>query len=214
MYSDTAIQSLTNRGAWAAPVPPTNKSLTAENAVSSNGRLFTSFHSLCTVENVEAHMIISSAASGYEELVTNEQLNNKLTEIRDQAARKVLSRVFDTNGSAQVTRTAFGYRRYSGGYDYTVTITTRIANLDDCFGYQVAYDTLELMLTTQRSNHKERGSAQAGAIMAAQRGYRNAEGQLIEDGILQKLENAYQTAISLFFAGSRNRNVYDASNRW
>lgn len=213
MYSTDSITALSRRGHWAPPIPPTSKILTTENATSTSGRLFTSFHALCTVENVEGTMPISNAASGLDELVSNEQLNAKLSEIRTQAAIKVLNRVFTNNPLAQYRYNGLGYRVDNSGYDWSVSITTRIANLDDCFGYQVAYDVMQMMLTTQRLNGRERSIAQAGEISAQMQGYRRGDNVFV-DGVLQKLEDAYATAIGLFFESQTNRRVFNGSHSW
>lgn len=214
MYTTAAIEALANRIGWAQPIPPTQKTLTAENAVGTSGRLFNSFHQLCIVENVEATMPVSGSPSGYDVLVSNQQLNDKLKEFRDQAARKVLNRIFDINPLAQYRTSACGRRQYIGGTDYSDIIIGRAANLDDLMGYQVAYDVMQMMLMPQRSNRTERSIAEAGAIMAQLNGFRNAQGQLVEDGILQKLENAYTDAIGIFFESQSVPTVRNASALW
>jgi hypothetical protein len=214
MYDASAIAALTGRIGWAAPMAPTSKVLTDENSVGTSGRTFDSFHAMCIVENVEECMPISNANTASVG-ITNDVLNAYLTKLREQAALKVLNRVFDSNEAANYRDVSCGTRVDISGTDYSSTIIARPGLFTEAYGLQVAYDCLEMFLTSARSNLRQRVAAEGVSLRVEQQGYTDENGKLLWPGVFQKLEAAYaRISKALFIPVCNGPKIRDVSHLW
>lgn len=214
MYSTDSIATLTARIAWAAPMQPTSYVLTTENAVGTSGRVFRAFHAMAIVENVAACMPASDATPTLQ-VIDDTTLNAFLSEMREQAVLKVLSEVFESE-TANSRLNAMGTRVDLTGTDYSSKIETNPALFDSAIGYQVAFDVLELMLTTSRSNERQRVGTDRATLLVAQQGYRDGEGNQLSDGVLQRLQGAIKRLLGILFPDDvKGKNVLrNASYKW
>lgn len=197
MYDSSAIAALTGRIGWAPLMLPTSKVLSSDNE-GSTGRLFSAYHAMCIVENVEECMPVSNAITASES-ITDDVLNDYLKQLTDQAILKVLSRVFDNNDAANYRINSEGCRIDLSGTDYTAKIVARAAIFDDAVGYQVAYNVLEMLMNTSRSNLRERSIQDRMALISQLQGARDERGVVIVDGIFQKLEDAFKRINAALF---------------
>lgn len=213
MYDSNAIAALTGRIGWAPLRLPTSKVLSSDNE-GSTGRLFNSFHAMAIAENVEEGMPVSNANTANES-IDSAALNAYLKLITDQAILKVLGRVFDSNEAANYYINSAGCRVDLSTKDYSSLIISRPAAFDEVVGYQVAYDVLELMLTTSRSNLRQRAAVEGISLIAQQQGARDENGNVIIDGVFQKLESAYGKLSAILFPVANTRpKIRSASHLW
>lgn len=212
MYSDAAIAALEGRIGWAQPMAPTSRVLTTENE-GTTGQTFDAFHKLLTVENIEACMPVSNALTA-QETITDSSLNAYLVHLRKQATLKVLRRLFDTNKLAQVHTNSIGERTDTSAKDWSTLIQSRLPALDECVGFQLAYDCLELILTTSRINYRERNGKENGNVRLEQQGATDSEGNPQIDGVFGKMNRAYKEAIGVLFPQHTKPMIRDRSNYW
>ena len=192
MYDNTAVESLVRRVGWRQAVQPnTAIVIDAANILSDSGRYFNDFHKLAIVENAVSAIPNSSViASGY---------NSFLYDMKKAGVLKVLSLVFDINPRANYSFDGGGKRTDISGTDYTQTIIIRSNLFDEAIGYQVAYDTIELMLLTSRINMEERLSKMNFNEMKIEMGDFYNDGELVGKGILGKLNQVIERIIDILF---------------
>lgn len=208
MYDNTAISSLIRRVGWRQAIQP-NLAIVidATNIISDSGRYFNDFHKLAIVENAVSGMPNAKVTS----LVYNEFLYD----MKKAAVLKVLSAVFDINPRANYTFNGLGLRIDTSNTDYTNTIITRSNLFDEAIGYQVAYDTIELMLLTGRSNMEERLAKMNFNEMKIEMGDFYHEGELVGKGILGKLNSVIERIIDILFPKLNDGKPYvNAVNKW
>ena len=180
MYSEQSIETISKRIGWGKP--QVGGFFELEEAV-ENGtskRNFQSFHQLVTVENVFAAVLDLN--------ISAEDFNLKLTEIRDNVTRSVLTTVIDLNlGSDSAA-------------DYSETIISNAVLFDDAVGYGVAISILELFISTDRINFRERSAHMAISSLKLEiEGWKNEAGITVANGLGQKLDKAVRKAsIKLF----------------
>ena len=204
MYTQPAIDALVARIGWDEPAAPTSIVLDSANTDSTSGRTFSNFHPLAVVENIEMTMPIANITTAANP--DNTALNAFLLKMKTQAALQVLSRIFDTDAS-DYKYCYSGCRVNVSAYDWTDSITGKAGRLDNAYGYQLAYNALSMMLTTGRSNFRERAISDKGLITADMNGARNSEGKVVIPGLLQKLEDAFQSAYGSFFPAATKKPI-------
>lgn len=192
MYDNTSIQVLVDRVGWALPIPPSTIVLTSDNTKSDSGRYFDAFHKMAIVENV------FNVQPNHN--ISNADFNVYLYGLKKAATMKVLSAIFDLNERANLSIATSGLRVDISSTDYSHMITTRASIFDDCIGYQVSCDVLELMLLTTRSNQTESVSKYNYQQLKVELdGFTNEGGHLVSKGVHFKLNASIIKAIDILF---------------
>lgn len=192
MYDNTSIQVLVDRVGWALPIPPSTIVLTSENTKSDSGRYFDAFHKMCIVENV------FDVQPNHN--ISNTDFNVYLYGLKKAATMKVLSAIFDLNERANLSVATSGLRVDISNTDYSQMITTRASIFDDCLGYQMACDVLEMILLTTRSNQTESISKYNYQQLKLELdGFTNEGGHLVSKGLHFKLNASIIKAIDILF---------------
>jgi hypothetical protein len=185
MYSEDQITRAANRIGFGIPTEegfaPT---LSEANSAGESNRIFKSFHSLVTVENIfHCNEVILANESG-----SSNALNDILDRFRLDAAREVLPLVLDRN------------LQYITTESYDKAIEDNIVLFDDCLGYKVAIMVLEMFMSTNRVNIQERNAKLTKAnLMLEINGYRNENGGLIARGLVQEFNSAVKAATLKIF---------------
>lgn len=192
MYDNTSIQVLVDRVGWALPIPPSTIVLTSENTKSDSGRYYDAFHKMTIVENV------FDVQPNHN--ISNTDFNLYLYGLKKAATMKVLSAIFDLNERANLSIATNGRRVDTSSTDYSQMITTRASIFDDCLGYQMACDVLEMILLTTRSNQTESISKYNYQQLKLELdGFTNEGGHLVSKGLHFKLNASIIKAIDILF---------------
>lgn len=181
MYSQEIIQSLTERIGFGSPQED-SLTLQISEAIQNgaSGRVFKSFHSLVTLENIIAAIEKKTLVAG--------ELDEILNEFRKAAVLEVLSLVLDS------------HEDYINDDSYDVSITKNISLFDNAIGYKVAMMVIELFISTKRSNIVERNAKLSVSNLKLElEGYRNETGVLVSNGLVHKFGNAIKTAQKKIF---------------
>jgi hypothetical protein len=181
MYSEEIIQSLTERIGFGSPQED-SFTLTISEAIQigASGRVFKSFHSLVTLENIIAAI---------ENLQpTAEEFEAILNELKKGAVLESLSLILDS------------HEDYINDDSYDATITQNISLFDNVIGYKVAIMVIEMFMSTKRNNIVERNAKLSVSNLKLElEGYRNETGVLVAKGLVHKFENAIKTAQKKIF---------------
>lgn len=181
MHSEEIIQSLTERIGFGSPQED-SFTLQISEAIQNgaSGRIFKSFHSLVTLENIIAAI---------ENLQpTAEEFEAILNELKKGAVLEVLSLVLDS------------HQDYINDDSYDATITQNISLFDNAIGYKVAIMVIEMFMSTKRNNIVERNAKLSVSNLKLElEGYRNDSGILVAKGLVHKFENAIKTAQKKIF---------------
>jgi len=191
LYNTQSIEALIGRIGWYEPIPPTSISLTHENGLSESGRYFSFFNPLVTVENVFDSIPNKD--------VDNTTLNAILARLKAEGVMDVLSKVYNLNtrATAAVTNDIISINY---ALDYSDVIILRKASFDEAIGYSVAIKTLELLLTTQRSNRNTvANKAQYDAIPQYLKGWFNPDGTIVSKGLDAVYAETIEKLINVLF---------------
>lgn len=181
MYSEEIIQSLTERIGFGSPQED-SFTLTISEAIQigASGRVFKSFHSLVTLEN------IIDAIEKREP--TAEEFEAILNEYRKGAVLEVLSLIMDQHPD------------YIAKDSYDAVITENNVLFDNAIGYKVAIMVIEMFMSTKRSNIVERNAKLSVSNLKLElEGYRNDSGILVAQGLVHKFGNAIKLAQNKLF---------------
>ena len=181
MYSEEIIQSLTERIGFGSPQEDSfTLQISEAIQIGASGRIFKSFHSLVTLENIIAAI---------ENLQpTAEEFEAILNEFKKGAVLEVLSLVLDS------------HQDYINDDSYDATITQNIILFDNAIGYKVAIMVIEMFMSTKRNNIVERNAKLSVSNLKLElEGYRNDSGILVAKGLVHKFENAIKTAQKKIF---------------
>ena len=181
MYSPEIIQSLTERIGFGSPQED-GFTLTISEAIQNgaSGRIFKSFHSLVTLENIIA--VIEK------EQPSATQFEQILNEYRKGAVLEVLNVIMDQHPD------------YVANDSYDAIITENIALFDNAIGYKVAVMVIEMFMSTKRKNIVERNAKLAVSNLKLElEGYRNDSGVLVAQGLVHKYGNAIKLAQNKLF---------------
>ena len=191
-YSSEAIQAVIKRVGWASPTPPYPLTLATKNSESLSGRHFNAFHKLASVETAIDVMPNNNA--------DDDAKNEYLYSLREAAARTVLTVVFNTNVRANIgVDSCTGSSVDNTGKDYSAMILSKSHVLDQCIGYQLAVDMLNLCMSTSRTNDSERAAKFNKNEIAFELKGAIANGEQTYKGLEAKLEEAYRNAIDILF---------------
>lgn len=181
MYSEEIIQSLTERIGFGSPQED-SFTLTISEAIrnGASGRIFKSFHSLVTLEN------IIEAIEKREP--TAEQFEAILNEYRKGAVLEVLSLIMDQHPD------------YIAKDSYDALITENNVLFDNAIGYKLAIMVIEMFMSTKRSNIVERNAKLSVSNLKLElEGYRNDSGILVAEGLVHKFQKAIKLAQNKLF---------------
>lgn len=181
MYSEEIIQSLTERIGFGSPQEDSfTLQISEAIQIGASGRIFKSFHSLVTLENIIAAIEKKNLVAG--------ELDEILNEFRKAAVLEVLSLVLDS------------HEDYINDDSYDASITKNISLFDNAIGYKVAMMVIELFISTKRSNIVERNAKLSVSNLKLElEGYRNETGVLVSNGLVHKFGNAIKTAQKKIF---------------
>lgn len=181
MYSEEIIQSLTERIGFGSPQEDSfTLQISEAIQIGASGRIFKSFHSLVTLENIIAAI---------ENLQpTAEEFEVILDEFKTGAVLEVLTLVLDS------------HEDYASNDSYDATITQNISLFDNAIGYKVAIMVIEMFMSTKRNNIVERNAKLSVSNLKLElEGYRNDSGVLVAQGLVHKFENSIKTAQKKIF---------------
>jgi hypothetical protein len=181
MYSEEIIQSLTERIGFGSPQEDSFVLEISEAIqIGASGRVFKSFHSLVTLEN------IIEAIEKREP--TSEEFEAILNEYRKGAVLEVLSLIMDQHPD------------YIAKDSYDAVIAENIVLFDNAIGYKVAMMVIEMFMTTKRSNIVERNAKLSVSNLKLElEGYRNDSGILVAQGLVHKFGSAIKLAQNKLF---------------
>jgi hypothetical protein len=194
MYSEEIISTLTERIGFGTP----NEEgfpieLEEANSIGSSGRLFSSFHSLVTIENIHAAVQNADIEEG--------PFNDILENYRKAAVLEVVPLIMDKNDA------------YDNAVDYSTVMQQNIILFDDAIGYKVAMMVLEMFMASSRSNLLERNAKFSVSNLKLElEGYKNETGVLVAKGLVQKFERSIVKASNKIFP--RVIEIKDASSNW
>lgn len=185
MYTEQVIEELTNRIGFGLPKEEGFAiDIDEANSVGGSGRVISSFHALCTLENIFATLPTLSS----EEAEVSTKFNKILAYFKKAATLEVLPTVLDK------------HQDYVSATSYDQVITENIAIFDDCIGYKMAIMILEMMLTTKESNIAERNiKLSASNLKLEIEGFKNDLGHLVASGLVQKYNNSVKRAVNRIF---------------
>lgn len=194
MYSESIKDILFSRIGFGTPQENGFSLVIDEaNSLGLSGRLFRYFHSLVTIENINGSIDNQTADSA--------QFNVILLEIKKNAVLEILPLILDKHSD------------YDPLKDYDLTIESNITLFDDAIGYKVAINCLEMFLSTKRSNFSERNvKLSASNLKLELEGFRNDNGVLVAQGLVQKFNRSIKDARAKIFPFTIKVN--DASNNW
>lgn len=181
MYSEASILSLMQSVGFGEPTEEL-ASLTISDTykTGSTFRTFKGFHKLVTLENLYATVDIVD--------MDDEQFNDYLTQLRSDSARSALNKILNQ------------HKLYQDDFDYSDTIITKIQLFTEVYGYQLAFNAIEQMMTTKRANIEERNAKLSySALKMELEGAVNDNGKVISKGIERKLLSAVKDAQEAMF---------------
>lgn len=148
------------------------------NLLTSTGRIFSAFHPIVTVENINE--------TAGEDVLTNDQLNTVLAEFKRQGALDTLSKIFDA------------HVLYEPLKDYAVEVEQYAGVIVEVYGLTVAKMAMQMMLSSKRVNHTER-NAKYSLLKVELEGFRDQNGILISRGVNSLLKAAIIDAQNIIF---------------
>jgi hypothetical protein len=209
-YNSTAIQTLIDRIGWAAAIQPSTIVLSSAAAKSDSGRYFSGFHRMAIVENMKPLMPNKDA--------DNTAFSAWLVDLKREGVMNVLDRVFDNNERAFFLIDRDGNRVDISAKDYSETIITINPRLfDKAIGLQVAYNALEAIAVSTRSNGVQRSTqASYEEIKNEQDGFTDENGKALSAGLKGKLTGSISSIIDILFpkATTGQPRIKNASYKW
>jgi hypothetical protein len=185
MYSEEIISTIANRIGFGVPKEESfGLTISEANSSGTSGRIFSSFHSLVTIENIfSCTRVILPNADG-----SSEAFNAELENFRQAAAREILPLIVDKNSQYDLIQ------------DYSQKITDNIILFDDALGYKVAIKVLEYCMSSTRINQDEINvNLSASKLLLDINGYIDNNGKLQARGLVHELKKSIQTATNLLF---------------
>jgi hypothetical protein len=142
--------------------------------------LVNSFHQLATVENIYSNVV--------EPNISELDFNNYLFELKKQSVLDTMMLMLDQ------------HRLYNNSFDYATVIEEKAPLFDAVLGFTIAIKTLEMFLSTTRSNATERSNAFSVQMLKVElEGAKNENGYLIAQGIFAKRDLALRRAHKILF---------------
>lgn len=178
-YTSENITVLKNRIGFGEKSEPSVPTIEDEIKIGTSERTFRAFHDLATVDNV----FFST------KLEMNEaDFNDHLDDIRLQAVKLVLNRIFDTN------------KEYDSSEDFSELITERPEIFENSIGYAVATKVIEQCISSERLNKEKRNTEMSYEKLKIElEGAFTSEGARISKGIKGEMNLAIERAIEVIF---------------
>lgn len=180
MFQEATKQLLIDAIGWKQPISA-GLVISEENLRSDTGRVFSAFHPLVTVENVND--------TAGDDAITISQLNSELYGFKKQAASKTLSQIFSNSP------------QYDPFRDYGGEVVKYLDVIVEAYGFNVAAMTMQMMLTSKRVNDTER-KTKYGFIKTELEGIKDEYGRTVSRGILSRLTGAVIDAQKIIFPQS------------
>lgn len=191
MYSQNAIEVLTKRIGFGSNF--TEVSIDAENKEGTSGRLFSFYHKLVTLKNLYDTV--------NEIDMNSSDFNEYLNQLKEDAAKGVLVRLLDLN------------EEYLDSFDYSDTIISRPEIFEDAYGYTLAINAIEQMVSTPRVNDSERSSNLAyNKLKMEIEGVTDSDGRVLSKGLNRALEFSIKKATDIIFPPKGL--IIDDANFW
>lgn len=186
MYSEEIISTIANRIGFGVPKEESfGLTISEANSSGTSGRIFSSFHSLVTIETIFSCTRVVLSNSNDE---SSDAFNAELENFRQQAAREILPLIVNKNPNYKISE------------DYTQKIQDNIILFDDALGYKVAIKVLEYCMSSTRINQDEINvNLSASKLLLDINGYIDNNGKLQARGLVHELKKSIQTATNLLF---------------
>lgn len=181
MYSESSKILISKRVGWSVPTDSLfSVEISEDNQTATSGRYVNSFHQLATVENL--FFTINENKTGEEEF------NRALDSMRKQGAIEVLNKVLDQ------------HEDYDFDKDYDSEIEKYQSLFDEPLGYLLAIKSIELLVSSNRSNAIERNSKFSFQMLKMElEGVKNDNGHCISEGLNSKFYTALKNAQKKIF---------------
>lgn len=184
MYSENSKILISKRVGWDHPTDSFFPiEISEENKIALSGRLVNSFHQLATVENI-FYTISESKTS-------QTAFNIELQQLREQAAIEVLNKILDQ------------HKCYDFDKDYDSLIEKYQSLFDEPLGYLLSIKSLELFISSSRSNYIERNAKLSFQMLKIDLdGVKNEKGVIVSSGLISKFNNSVKKAQKKIFPES------------
>lgn len=180
MYSQEAIDVLINRIGWSEISSDLPFGLTTENRTADSGKKFNFYHSMVTVDNI--YYAVPDAD------IEETDFNDFLKDVREQSVLNILASILDEHTD------------YDPLTDYSNIIIDRATLFDKAIGYSVATKMIELFISTERSNFRERNAKMAyNTLKIELEGAKNDNGHFVAKGLLYHLETSIKKVQKVIF---------------
>lgn len=193
MYSESSILSLMQSIGFGEPNDETiTITIEDSNKTGTSSRTFKGFHKLVTLENLYATVDVFD--------MNTQEFNDYLTGLKSDSARSALNKILDQHKS------------YQDSFDYSDTIITKLQLFTEVYGYQLAINALEEMMTTKRVNIEERNAKLTySALKMELEGAVNDNGKVMSKGLERKLLSAVSNAQKSLFPDPL---IVEDANAW
>lgn len=179
MYSDNSIQVLRDRIGFGNKINSSVPNISGFNLNGASLRTFSNFHKLVTVDNIFFSL---------EETLNESDFNAYLTQLRLDAVKTILSKIFDET------------KEYDPTVDYSEFIETRPEVFENSIGFFLACSVIEMMISSKRLNgHKRNVEVSYQQLKIELEGAVNDRGARISRGIKKELDFSIENAIAVIF---------------
>ena len=181
MYSESSKILISKRVGWSVPTDSLfSVEISEDNQTATSGRYVNSFHQLATVENL-FFTIDENKTGEYE-------FNKTLYSMLKEASIEVLNKVLDQ------------HKDYDFDKDYDSEIEKYQSLFDEPLGYLLAIKSIELLVSSNRSNAVERNSKLSFQMLKMElEGVKNDNGHCISEGLNSKFYTALKNAQKKIF---------------
>ena len=195
MYSNAAIVALENRIGFGQANLPSGVDVSQTHILGTSGRTLPFFHKLATLKNIYHTTEMP--------VMTSDQFNSFLAEMKANVVRQVLSVVLDR------------HRKYRPEHDYSQTIISRPAIFDDAIGYTMASTVVEQLIATSQHNYIESSAKLSYQQLKMEiEGVVDDSGRLRAKGLKREQTHANQQAADAFFHIDERFIIENASDIW
>ena len=195
MFDQASIELMINRIGFGVPESEILGDVTVsqENMVGTSGRTFRGFHQLVTLGNIYE--------TTNEPMMNDEEFNAYLNLIKIDAIKSIGSRLLIDI-------------KLCPGINYSDLVLNKPELFEDAYGYAVAYACIEQMISTTRSNNKERNAKMAYQQLKIElEGMRNDNGYYVAQGISNNLTSAINI-IADYLCPNRKGLIIEDANCW
>jgi hypothetical protein len=191
-YTDTAIETLSKRIGFGTAMQDHGISFSADIVSGPSGRTFGNFSKLCTIDNL--YFAVDSKDMDKDPFEAN------LEEMRLSCARSIVAQILDQS------------EKYDPGTDYSQLISDRSPLFEEAIGYAVAIASIDLMITSKRSNLAELNAELSyEKLQLAINGFKTEQGVIVAVGLSAKLLSAVKSARKSIF---KRRSKIKGSSPW